>query len=209
MRNIRLNLQPLLIGCLLILAACGPIAGTPASQAQVNAASPATEVILFNPESITPGAEQPVLTGECGPSLLVPRDGAYSCIADGGARSDPCFFLVEGLKLGCEPNPVAGRYASLLTARNPLPEIDGGIDPVPFYLNLGPDKPLCAKGVASPTEVDGKVLTWTCQAPGAWIAGELRTDQPAWLADYVVTNTGVTSITYGPEESFVTQAWVY
>ena len=209
MSTFRLTVLPLLIGCLLFLTACVPRAGTPTSQTPVDAASPATVVVQFNPESITPGAEQPVLTGECGPSLLVPRNGAYSCIADGGARLDPCFFLVEGLNLGCEPDPVAFRYAAILTARNPLPDIDGGIDPVPFYLNLGPDKPLCAKGVDSPTEVDGKELTWTCQAPGAWIAGELRTGQPAWLADYVVTNTGVTSITDGPEATFVTHTWVY
>jgi hypothetical protein len=90
-----------------------------------------------------------------------------------------------------------------------LPEADSVPVPVPFYLNLGPGKPPCAVGVNSPIQLEGNEVTWRCEAPGAWIAGDLRTERPDWLADYVVTDSSGTTITYGPEETFVVEAWVY
>lgn len=199
-----------------LLAGCRAVATPASSQPQTTAAAPATETatatqqIQFDPASITPSADQPVLTGDCVASVRVPRAGAYSCAAETGANFDPCFVLVESGDLGCQPNPRAGRYSAIVRATNaPLPEGRGGPQPLPFYLSLGPGKPPCAVGVNTPMQLDGQEVTWRCEAPGAWIVGDLRTERPDWRADYVVTDSSGTKVTYGPEETVVVEAWVY
>ena len=81
--------------------------------------------------------------------------------------------------------------------------------PLPFYLQLDGNKPPCAKGVASPLTFNGQPVTYSCEAPNAWILGTVRTEDPAWSADYIVTDTGNQTVTFGPEPTFVIEAWVY
>jgi hypothetical protein len=194
----------------LLLAGCRAVATPAASQLQTTATALSTQQIQFDPMSITPSTDQPVQAGECGASLRVLRSGAYSCTTATGALFDPCFVLAPGGNLGCQPNPVASRYSALVSATNtPLPDTVGVPQPVPFYLTLGPGKPSCSVGLNAPMQLDGREVTWRCEAPGAWIVGDLRTDQPGWLADYVVTDSSGIEITYGPEETLVEEAWTY
>lgn len=191
------------------LCACNPItAPTPAPPATA-ATGASTEVILFAPDSIAPAPDQQPVPGTCAPSSLLPRPGAFRCTTAAGAIFDPCFALSAGALLGCDPNPVAGTYAALVTPNEPLPATTGESDPLPFYVNLGPSKPLCAIGPDTPKELLGQPVTFACQAPGAWIVGPLQMQQPTWLADYTVTDSAGTEVTYGPEASAVVQAWVY
>jgi hypothetical protein len=192
----------------LAATACTPVRAPTATEPAA-AAAPATVVRLFNPKDITPAAGQEPVPAVCDESPVLPRPGAYHCKTEAGADLDPCFFLVEGGDLGCEPNPLALTYAAIVTPSNPLPEIEGEKDPIPFILNLGAQKPPCSKRMPPPFELDGAPITFSCAAPGAWIVGPLRTEAPAWEADYVVTDTNHTAVTYGPEASFVEQAYVY
>jgi hypothetical protein len=194
----------------LLLTGCRAVTAPPAGGAAAATPAPVTQQIQFDPNGITPSIDQPVLAGACVASLRVPRTGAYSCTAETGALFDPCFVLDEDGSLGCQPNPPAGRYAALITATNaPLPAAAGVAQPAPFYLNLAPGTPPCAAGVNTPMQLDGHEVTWRCEAPGAWIVGDLRTDRPDWLADYVVTDSSGAQITYGPEATFVVTAWMY
>jgi hypothetical protein len=190
------------------LTACNAVQQPPVLT-PAESGTPATEVILFSAKSITPAEGQEPVSGVCDESPVLPRPGAYHCKTEAGADLDPCFFLVEGGNLGCEPNPIALRYAAIVTPSNPLPEIEGEEDPIPFFLSLGAQKPPCAKRLPPPFELDGTPITYSCAAPGAWIVGPLSTDTSAWEANYVVTDTNQTAVTYGPEASFVEQAYVY
>lgn len=189
---------------------CKAVTAPAASEPQAMTTAAATEQTQFDPQSIAPPADQPVLAGECAASVRVQRAGAYSCTAETGAAFDPCFVLAPGGDLGCQPNPPAGRYSAIVKATNtPLPEGGGAAEPLPFYLSLGPGKPPCAVGVNAPMQLEGQEVTWRCEAPGAWIMGELQTARPDWRADYVVTDSTGSKITYGPEETVVVEAWVY
>lgn len=206
----RSPIQYLLLFALVALAltACSAVR-QPAAATPAESETQATEVLLFNSKFITPAEGQEPVPAVCDESPVLPRPGAYHCKTEAGADLDPCFFLVEGGNLGCEPNPMALTYAAIVTSSNPLPEIEGEEDPIPFFLNLGAQKPPCSKRVPPPFELDGAPITYSCAAPGAWIVGPLRTDTPAWEADYVVTDTNHAAVTYGPEGSFVEQAYVY
>jgi hypothetical protein len=194
----------------LLLTGCRAVTAPPTGESAAAAPAPATQQIQFDPNSITPSADQPVLAGACVASLRVPRTGAYSCSAETGVWFDPCFVLDQDGSLGCQPNPPAGRYSALITATNaPLPATAGVPQPVPFFLNLAPGKPPCAVGVNTPMQLGAHEVTWRCEAPGAWIVGDLRTGRPDWLADYVVTDSSGAQITYGPEATFVVTAWMY
>lgn len=205
------NEQPILLLLLaaMLLVGCRAVATPAASRPQAAATARATQQIQFSPESITPSAEQPVLAGECVASFRVPRAGAYSCTAETGAVFDPCFLLVQSGNLGCQPNPPAGRYSAIVKATNaPLPVVGSAPQPVSFYLSLEPGKPSCTLGVNSPMQSDGQEVTWRCEAPGAWLLGDLHTEGAEWLADYVVTDSSGATITYGPEATFVVKAWL-
>ena len=76
------------------------------------------------------------------------------------------------------------------------------------YVELGAAKPPCAKR-GQPVPVGGAAATYACQAPGAWLVGPLATARPVWLAQYLTSNTQNTVVTYGPEPTRVTRAWVY
>jgi hypothetical protein len=191
------------------LTACRSVGQPGDTAGAATSAAPATVVSLFNPTFITPGKDQVPVNGICDQSPVLPRPGAYHCTTEAGADLDLCFFLVEGGNLGCGPDPIALTYRAIVTATNELPEIDSEEDPIPFYVDLGPQKPACEKRVPPPFELDGKPVTFSCAAPGAWIVGPLRTDTSAWEADYVVTDSNHTAVTYGPEATFVVQAWQY
>ena len=57
--------------------------------------------------------------------------------------------------------------------------------------------------------LNGRPVTWSCAAPGAWLLDELNMTQPAWVAQYVTTDSQGTKVTYGPVSVDVTKAWVY
>ena len=167
-----------------------------------------TEIIPFDPASIAVNDSQPVLDGTCAASVAVPRAGAYRCDLENGGVGDPC-FVVEGDLLICEPNPVFGSYQALVTVTEPLPQTVSTVaEPVPFFLDIGSNKPPCAKR-AETFEVSGHTVTYTCQAPGAFIVGELDTSGLTWVAQYITTDTQSTQVTYGPEASDVLRAWVH
>jgi hypothetical protein len=165
-------------------------------------------VIPFDPGSIARSENQPLLGGTCEASVVVPRAGAYKCALSNGGTGDPC-FVVEDNILICGPNPVHGSYQAMVEATMPLPQAIVVADKaVPFYLDLGLDKPPCAKR-AEPLEISGQAATYACQAPGAWIVGEPDTSKATWVAQYITTDTQATQITYGPEASDVVRAWVH
>jgi hypothetical protein len=101
----------------------------------------------------------------------------------------------------CEPNPVFGSYQALVTVTEPLPEtVSTAAEPVPFFLDIGSNKPPYAKR-AEKFEVSGYTVTYTCHALGASVVGELDTSGWSWVAQYITTDAQSTQATYGPEAS--------
>jgi hypothetical protein len=165
-------------------------------------------VIEFDPASIPINENQPVYDATCQGSEVVPRPGAFKCTFENGGVGDPCFVIKDNTLI-CGPNPVHASYQAVVTATEPLPEVRRARgEPFAFYLDLGANKPPCERRAETFT-VDGHTVTHTCQAPGAWIVGELDTDQPMWVAQYITTDTQGSTITYGPEASDVVRAWVH
>ncbi len=203
-----LKLALFLAALLSTLSGCVPVQAPPTTPA-VNSNAQVTEVLPFDPASIAPAGGQQPIAGTCEASQSLSHRGAYRCTTDAGATFDPCFARGDSEPLGCKPNPVAGTYSAFVNVGTPLPTAEVSGEKAPFFLNLGAQKPTCSIGTTSSLEFDGTPVTYSCAAPGAWILGALRTDQPAWQADYVVTDSNVSTITYGPEATFVVQAWVY
>ena len=167
-----------------------------------------TQVVPFDPATLPPAPGAPSRRAACGPSSAVPRAGAYACQPEGAPDVlDPCFAL-SGDALACTVNPATGTY-SLVTATDALPAPTAApAEPVPFYLELGADRPPCAKR-GQPVSIGGYVATYACQAPGAWLVEPLATARPAWIARYVTSDTQNTAVTSGPAPARVTRAWVY
>ena len=167
------SILSLFVAAILLLAARA-LAACTASQPQaaatvaatVTVTAPATQRIQFDPASITPSADQPVLAGECVESVRVPRTGAYSCAAETGATFDPCFVLGESDNLGCQPNPPAGRYSAIVRATNtPLPAREGAAEPLPFYLKLEAGKPSAGRNMTFHVLTDGMTFDLGDAAP--------------------------------------------
>ena len=168
-----------------------------------------TEVILLDPASLPADPSQAPVPSTCAASERVPRAGVYRCTTDGGGVFDPCFSVGAGI-LGCEPNPVMGSWTSVVQSTGPLPEsVDRTNEPVAFYLELGTSYPPCSAGTTAPKELDSQVVTFTCQAPGAWILGPLDTSTARWTAQYVTTDTQGETVTSGPTATDITRAWTY
>jgi hypothetical protein len=167
-----------------------------------------THVVPFDPAALPPDPHQTARSMVCVPSAAVPREGAFACQAAGASGGlDPCFALA-GDTLACPVNPATGAY-TLVTATGPLPATtDTQATPVPFYVELGADKPPCAKR-GQPVPVGGAAATYACQAPGSWLVGPLETARPVWIAQYLTSDTQNTAVTYGPEPTRITRAWVY
>jgi hypothetical protein len=180
----------------LLESAGRPLAGLP------------TQVAPFDPAALPPAPGPPARGAACGPSAAVPREGAYSCLPEGAAGVlDPCFAL-SGDALACTVNPATGSY-TLVAATAPLPATsDAQAEAVPFYVELGADKPPCAKR-GQPVAIGAYVAGYACQAPGAWLVGPLRTAGPVWIAQYATSDTQNATVTYGPEPTRVARAWVY
>ncbi len=168
-----------------------------------------TQVISFDPASLPANPSQAPVPGTCEASERVPRAGAYRCTTEGGGVFDPCFSVGAGI-LGCGPNPVMGSWAAVVQSTGALPEtVDRASQPVAFYLDLGSSYPPCSAGTTAPKELNGQVVTFTCQAPGAWILGPLDTSTARWSAQYVTTDTQGETVTSGPTAADVAQAWTY
>jgi hypothetical protein len=204
----------------ILLAACAssaavpttaPVEPTPVVEtvAPGTTALAGTQVIRFDPSSIPADPNQTPVNGTCAASERVPRTGAYRCITETGGTFDPCFTIGPGV-LGCQPNPMTQSWAAVLQASGALPETkDTSADPVAFYLDLGSSYPPCTVGTTAPKELNGQPVTYTCQAPGAWILGPLDTSTAAWMAQYVTTDSQGQTVTSGPTITGVAQAWTY
>jgi hypothetical protein len=167
-----------------------------------------TEVVPFDPAALPPNPSGPVRTAACVQSTAVPRAGAYACHPDGSSSSlDPC-FLVSGTTLACSVNPATGTYTPV-TASGTLPDTTNAqTSAVPFFVELGASKPPCEKR-AEPVQIGAYAATYACQAPGSWLVGPIDTARLAWIAQYITSNTQNTVVTFGPEPTRVTRAWVY
>jgi len=109
-----------------------------------------------------------------------------------GELQHPCISIERWADANIRP-------AHLVTVTEPLPETAStAAEPVPFFLDIGSNKPPCAKR-AETFEVSGYAVTYTCHAPGAFIVGELDTSGRTWVAQYITTDTQSTQVTYGPE----------
>jgi hypothetical protein len=203
-----------------LLAACASPTAVPTAPAAAptpvaaTAALPgggalATELFPFDPASIPVDPNQQPVAGTCAASALVPRQGAYACVTASGGSFDPCFAVGEGV-LGCQPNPVAGTWSALVQVSGALPATTNqAASPVKFYLDLGTGYPPCRLGTSSPMQLNGLEVTYSCQAPGAWIVGPLDTANATWIAQYVTTDAAGTTITYGPTGVNVVRSWSY
>lgn len=165
----------------LALAACGggapadPTTSTPGPQQIVGA----TELRPFDPTTF-PGGDGPAVGGACVTSALVP--GAYRCELDGGGADEPCFAL-DGARLVCGPNPVAGSYRTLVSPSAPLPPVQ----PAPpeevaaFFVQLR-DGPTCAiRTGPEPVIFGGATATFDCDTPYTYLT-TLDKSGPTWRA---------------------------
>ena len=176
-----------------------------------------TEIIQFDPNAVPLDPNQePRAVASCQPSLVVPRSGVYQCTQADGFNLDPC-WLVEGNTMLCNPRWMPPLFEDppsqiLATAPDSLPEIDPATtaaESVAFYLALEEGNPPCVKRADLETELAGQPVTYSCEAPGAWLVGDLDTSQPTWLAQRVITDSSGTTVTDGPTPVAVRRAWVY
>jgi hypothetical protein len=101
---------------------------------------------------------------------------------------------------------------TLATAPDSLPEGDPAAaktEPVAFYLALEEGNPPCVKRADLEMELAGQPVSYACEAPGAWLVGDLDTSQPTWLAQRIITDPSGTTVTDGPTPVVVQRAWVY
>ncbi len=169
--------------------------------------SGATQVSVLDPRSFKIDSSQTPLKATCEASTAVPRTGAYKCALAGGSNLDPC-FVVEGNTLVCNLNPIVGSH-SLVTATNSLPK--GGTvqdKPVAFFLELESRYPTCIKRGDS-KELSGQPVPYSCQAPGAWLVGNVDTTHATWVVQYVTTDSQGAQVTFGPQLVNVVRAWTY
>jgi heat shock protein HslJ len=164
-----------------------------------------TQVIPFNVTSIPVDSGQTPQPATCDASAEVP--GAYACTTDAGGKLNPC-IVVEEQTLMCNPNPAFGSYSSLVLAGNSLPSVPVPVQ-TPFSLLLNQSSPPCQLRTNGIYEISGMPVTYNCDAPGAWIVGPLDQSQPAWIAQYIITNPSDGSVATGPTATPVMQAWVY
>jgi heat shock protein HslJ len=176
-----------------------------------------TEVVQFDPTSVQLDPNQePVAVASCEPSQVVPRPGAYQCVPEGGGNFDPC-WVVAGNTLLCNPRWLPPMFEdppdyTLATAPATLPDIDPAateVEPVPFYLALEAGNPPCLKRADLEMNLAGQPVTHSCEAPGAWLVGDLDTSQPTWTAHRVITDPSGATVTDGPTSVEVRRAWVY
>ena len=180
-------------------------------------AAAGTEIIQFTPTTIPLDPnQQPLQMTACQPSQVIPRPGVYQCTSANGSSLDPC-WVVEGNALLCSPGWLPPQFEeppsySLATAPETLPEIDPASaesGPVAFFLALEGNNPPCRKRVDLAMVLAGQPVTYSCEAPGAWLVGELDTSQPTWLAQRVITDPSGVNVTDGPTAVGVQKAWVY
>ena len=168
---------------------------------------PTTEIIVFDPNAFETDSNRAPVQGLCQTSTYVP--GAYQCSTENGATLDPCFARSDNT-LVCNPNPVFGSYSQVVTPTESLPESSQTGEPVSFYLELAGNNPPCQiRTTGNGYEIAGKPVTYNCDAPAAWILGPLDTSQPAWVAEYVITNPSTGEVTYGPTPLSVSRAWFH
>jgi hypothetical protein len=180
-------------------------------------AASGTEIIQFDPTTVPldPNQELRVMTA-CQPSQVVPRPGVYQCTEADGFSLDPC-WVVEGNTLLCSPSWMPPQFEdppsyTLATAPDTLPEIDPATaetGPVAFFLALEENNPPCRKRADLEMVLAGQPVTYSCEAPGAWLVGELDTSQPTWLAQRVIADPSGVTVTDGPTTVGVQRAWVY
>jgi hypothetical protein len=172
----------------------------------------ATRVIDFDPATIPVNEQPDPQPAQCGPSVVIPSAGAYRCSTQSGGAPDPCFVVKDDNILACNPNPAFGFWSgALLQATNQLPPAPSQpSEPVIFYLDIGSNNPPCEKrSPEQPLTVAGQPVSFTCQAPGAWVIGPIDNGQPTWTVQYVITSSDGSSVTYGPTTTPIVWAWRY
>ena len=143
----------------------------------------ATEILKFDPVSIPVGDDEPV-AGACEASAVV--KGVYRCVLD-DAAADPC-FSIDGRRLLCNPDPVAGTYDVLVSAEDALPIIS----PPPldeatvFFVELAGGLTCAIRTSAEPVIIGGVAANYECDQPYTYILGEgdppFSKDAPIWWA---------------------------
>jgi hypothetical protein len=169
-----------------------------------------TDVIRFDPGSLSVESSATPLSAECGGSAVLPQPGAYKCETEAGGVLDPCFVHGDDL-LGCLPDPEQGIYASAVTPSNEIQVVHQPAGaPIAFYVLLDGNHPPCSRRSADlPLDIAGMPVTFNCEAPGAFIVDRLDTSQQIWTALHVVTDTNAETVTAGPTDTDIATAWVY
>jgi hypothetical protein len=195
-----------------IVAGCAPATAagptTPAAPiAPTTAAPAATQSVTFDPTTFVVLGGQPARAAACAGSKALPNRGAYACADQTGAVLDPC-FLQSGNQLVCQPNPLTSN-AIVVSASNTLPAVPKTGSPAPFYLQLTEAYPYCRVRGDLTLQFNGQPVTFSCEAPAAWLLGPIDASKPAWTAQYITTDTQGSKVTYGPVVVPVGIAWVY
>lgn len=187
------------------LVACG---GDPADGGEAGLVGPqeikgATEVVQFDPATITPGGA--VVGGACDVSLIVP--GTHRCVLDSGDVTEPCF--AAGGPLLCGPDPVAGAVKALVNPSAPPPTV---VPPpmdqlAPFFVELDGGRACAIRTGVEPVLIGGAPALFDCDAPYTYI---VRFDKsaPTWRAALVTLDPATGQTPGGETLVNVLRAWV-
>jgi hypothetical protein len=206
------------IGILVVLAvalaACSGGAAVTGIEQSGGAVGPqeienATEVLKFDPASIPTGGD--AVPGACGESAVVP--GTYRCeLAEGVA--EPCFPL-GGTRLLCDPDPVAGTVAQLVSPTDSLPAI---IPPSPdravvFFVELADGMTCAVRTAPEPVIVGGIAASYDCNAPYTYLLGEDQSfvfgkDAPTWEAGVYTLDPATGASPSGKVPKDIARVWI-
>lgn len=163
-----------------------------------------TEVIKFDPLSISQGDQAPV-AAICTASEKLP--GTYQCGLENGDVTGPCFVVQENTLI-CDPNPEAGSYQYLVTAADlPPAELPATGDRTPFFLQLETGKPPCRLYLGEPLDVAGAPVQYVCETANTWSMG-LNQDEGMWLANLVTTDPATGEANSSIQPARILRAWV-
>jgi hypothetical protein len=203
-----------LLYCLLALVACTGGSGLATIEQSSGEIGPqeiagATEIRKFDPASITLRDEDPVSAG-CEASAIV--KGVYRCALDDSA-ADPCFSL-DGRRLLCHPDPVAGTYEMLVTSEGALPIVP----PPPldeatvFFVELADDMTCAIRTSAEPVIIGGVTASYECDEPYTYILGEgespFSKDAPVWEAGVYILDPDTGESPSGKIPRGISRVWI-
>lgn len=202
------NANVILILLGLALAACGGAAEVGQSGGAIGPQqiADATEVLRFDPASVPAGEE--ARPGVCVESTVAP--GAYRCELAAGGAAEPCFAL-SGVRLLCDPEPVAKTYVVLVSPQNALPSVSppSPDQAVPFFVELDGGLTCAIRTAPEPVVLDGVAATYDCDTPYTYLVGEDPFDRnaPTWRATIFTLDPAAGQATAG-ESAGVLRAWI-